>query len=829
NFHGHKVYKNIPVKAAVIAWGKVVCGGGETDLATGADWKCMRHTAYTRYTPKLTFALFAQTYYDQKMFDEKWIETDFCDCHWPAAVELADQNCFGELEPRGIPFMEMTDVPLNTKTKIFPHTADEDWHSFMMEIPIETGLADKRDVYCQMINWFTYVYSPCAQQVTAGVLYEQLWINGERAVMLADDGRSLRYNCAMRLNEGWNYIFGTVTLYQDVYNCYLALPKGRGLVVSATKELNGKYIFGHTPLLPMERDIEIRALPLPWDSGVSIDSLGGWVLTSEADRASCPCREGSWDSYGAAFEVIEKDAVNGFTVKKHAYPNGFTMVFDMEYMRLVFPVLKLRGVKGATVDLLYSDRYEADGRHVWERSWVPLGDRVVCGNDTLDWTLIQPRGFQYMAVCVRGAGSDVVFENMRFVSAHYPVKKIGSFECSDKLLNKIWEACALTQSVNMEDAYDDCVDRERGSYALDVHNQYQNNLVVFGDHMLAKRSLEIYGQSGHSSGFFRGLYPNTGDYLLKPFSFYILDMFHSYYNYSGDAEVHRRWWEPIMNCVNALHAIADEHPKKLLCFVKQSKDAEGGQSGSDVHMGVSCTLSCLYLMTLRTTAKLAEAIEKKDDLHKMRGYISVLERSIPETFWVGEKSLFKNNGETESFTLHANMFAWIVGLVPENALDGFKTKINGLLNPVYNNGFDSAAGSTFHAAYGYYFFDHLYKNGMAPAAEECIKLGWGWFLAKGLKTTPEHFNVDESRCHAWTSTPMYALSRHALGVKCDLETGLGHVVIDVKPGTLEWAKGTFPHAKGTIEIEWHKENGKIIFDKAAVPNGVTYEIKGWEK
>jgi hypothetical protein len=120
----------------------------------------------------------------------------------------------------------------------------------------------------------------------------------------------------------------------------------------------------------------------------------------------------------------------------------------------------------------------------------------------------------------------------------------------------------------------------------------------------------------------------------------------------------------------------------------------------------------------------------------------------------------------------------------------------------------------------------MYKTGMYKTAENCMREGWGWLLAKGLKTTPEHFTLEESQCHAWTSSPAYMMSRYILGVNFDIRQGLNNVILNVKAtDNIKWAKGVFPHPLGGIEVSWHKdENGAVVFDKIAAPDGVDVKI-----
>ena len=816
NFHGHKTFKNVPEIAAMIAWGKI----GDIDLSTGSqNWKCEEYKAYSRYTPKLSFALNAQIFYDQDKFDDDWIYPDYDDSDWHNAVELENQNHFGGLIPREIPFMSMENIPVKTKTRIFPLNNNEDLYSFYIGLPYTLDTTKPQTQYKDTVEWSTYIYSPCRQDITPAVLYETVFVNDEICEpKFEDESKPLRYNFVMRLNEGWNYISGKAKIYQDIYDCYLAVPKNRGLILSADKDKTGENLFKYTKINLKDEETE-------------------WAYSKKQDKAESPCREASWDTYGSSVESVAPDKLNGFMFRKSLYPDGFTLIFDMEYMRLVFPKFIFKGVKGAKIDLLYSDRYMSDGKHVRQQSWIPLGDRLVCGgsddNDIIDWSPVQPRGFKYLNITVRNTSGDITLEKIDFISGHYPVNKIGRFECSDISLNNIWELCARTQSVNMEDAYDDCVDRERGLYVLDTLVQYHVNLACFGDQKLMKRSLELYAQSLHPKGQFRCLYPNTGDYILPDFSLYVVEGFYSYYLYTGDKKLAEAWWDPIMTNLNVFNALSDERADYLLDADPPDKSNPDdkrtghlGDGGCTNNRGINCIFSCLYLIALRGAQFLAKEIGRKKDFEDMAKRIEVLEKSIPAAFWNEERGLFSDNTEMKYFSPHASLFAVRAGVVSDDKLEIIQKTLEPLLVPFFKNGYDAFGGVAFTTSYAYYMFDSLYKAGMYKIAEKCMKQGWGWLLSKGLKTTPEHFTLEESNCHAWTASPAYIMSRYILGVNFNIKQGLNNIILDVKADGVKWAKGVFPHPSGYIEINWHRdENGKIIYDKISVPDGAAVKIK----
>jgi len=377
NFHGHKVFKSVPEQAALIAWGEVDTGNdkdGVIDLRTGADssdstcngaWKCKEHTGHSRFTAKLSFALNAQIHYEQGHISEDWMKPGFDDSDWDTPVVITDQNTFGSQTPREIPFMELTAVQPSAVT-ITPLLKTEDIHSFYIPLPIKYATAfEEPETFSRFLCWSTYIYSPQKQQVTAGVLYESLWLNGNACSTKEDPFKPLRYNTVLSLEEGWNYLFVHVNVFQDIYEGYLALPGNKGLVISAEKDIKGELLFRFMSLQPIELDEKLRDILLPMPEDIDMSPYGGWNYTTKHDIASGPCREASWDTYTSPLQTLTPDTVSGFTADKSTYPDGFMLVFDMDHMRLVFPRLRFSGgLKGAIVDFIYADRYSADGQHL---------------------------------------------------------------------------------------------------------------------------------------------------------------------------------------------------------------------------------------------------------------------------------------------------------------------------------------------------------------------------------------------------------------------------------------------------------------------------------
>ena len=152
--------------------------------------------------------------------------------------------------------------------------------------------------------------------------------------------------------------------------------------------------------------------------------------------------------------------------------------------------------------------------------------------------------------------------------------------------------------------------------------------------------------------------------------------------------------------------------------------------------------------------------------------------------------------------------------------------------------------------YGYYM---LLAQPTAPALE-LIRRFWGGMLDYGATTFWEDFDLDwlkntspiselpvpgkddlhadfgkycyrglrHSLCHGWASGPTSWLSRHVLGFYlADAET----LVIEPHLGSLEWAEGSFPTAKGVVQVRHDKGPDGRVNTSVKAPEGLKIIVK----
>ena len=833
----HKTFKSMATQAGFIAWGEVTSAAdAAVSLATPGAWRGIPDAALARYTGKFSFALSASELFDQAGEEPGWRDVDFDDGHWPPVVPLADPSAWGTREPRSIPYMAKESIALEQVRHVRPLVVAEDWYSFT--VPFPAFFEDQKSL-SKWVAFATWIHSPVEQETAVGVFWGEYWVNGEPVpdgVVCAE--RNQRITQRWRLRQGWNHVFGTVRAYHDILDQYLALPRGKGLCVSADRSLDGTRRFKRTRLLTLaEYQANIASKTVPFAPGDELNEIGGWTIVDASDCAQSPGREMGWDQYGEPVETFTPAALEGHRFRQADYPDGFSMLLDAGQTRLLFPRLVLDGVAGATIDLCYTEHLRGDGAHSLVQHHSPCSDRLLCSRDTLDWMPRQARGFRYLNLTVRNAKSDIILRTLSLRSATYPIQARGRFACSDPLLTAVWEMGRRTQAVTMEDAYVDCVGRERGMYGRDTIIQYHVNLATFGDQVLMERCLQLFGQSPDASGRFRAVYPNTGDYTIADFALNMVDGYWNYYAHSGDLERIRQDWAAILVNLHWFHELSDERKDYLLDAdwpanrrIAAEYGGYHGDSGATGYMskkGPTCLFSCFYLSALQAASRLAtalggEALAEKRRIDRRAGRLAA---SIPAAFWDEERGCFADDLAHTTLSAHASLLAVRAGVAKRRQVPRIRQHVSYELRSVFRNGFDPTAGTLTSPSFAFYLFDGLYHLGLHETAENLMRQGWGWMLAQGLRTCAENFTLADSHCHAWSASPTYYLSQNVLGVHFPEAPNLDVVEIRIKTHGVTWAEGAFPHPRGDIEVKWRREGGRCVIE-TKVPEGVCVTRQG---
>ena len=799
----------------LIAWGSVSDADGNTvKLATDESWRAIDSPGHRSATHYLSFALNPAEHLDARALPIGWQEPDFDDSQWPHAVAHGRPGHWGALEPRSIPLLDEREVRPRRRLGAWVARDDpaEEVHSLIAVAQGGRSLhTDSR------VAVLTHLHSPRDQAVTFGAWWGRYWMNGQPLEPIARDDVAMRQDFAATLREGWNTLFVYETVKRDWWDFYLALPKAAGLRIAAERDLGSPHAF----LIggPWEDELAdaADALDRPLAAAADLpDPLGPWRPWPRGERAESPHRERAWK----AFQPINADAALDVDVPALAERVGddtLVLLFDFGCEVLGRPVVELTAAAGTVVDLTYSERRRPDGTaDVHRRYFVDMAERYVARAGRQAWQTFHPRGFRYLELLIRGDLAALQLHRVALTRANYPVHSVGSFECSDPLLNRIWTLGRDTLHACMEDAYLDCPWRERGLYSGDFFVQFHSNLAAYGDTALFRRCIQLFFDAQGENGLVRpcphGLPPGRH----PDYSAILVQCLWQYYARTGDLEFLRHAADPLERLIAGLDALGVPGLGLIdgtaLCpYVDRSRVERAG---------LSCALNAFYCRALHDGARILAVIGREQAAADCRRRAAAVAQAIRREFWDGERGVYVDLRRTGAApcgpSVAANALVLLYGIAEPHQVP---TVLEWVADAMRHNAHDADGerwGSYNVSAYfSFYALGALYEHGRAAEAEAFVRTEWGRMLDAGAWTCWEHFADSGSRCHAWSSAPTYYLSSRVLGVQQPEPGAPNRVHLAPSPGTLQWAAGVWPHPAGPVRIAWQRVAGKLLLDYSA--------------
>ena len=402
----------------------------------------------------------------------------------------------------------------------------------------------------------------------------------------------------------------------------------------------------------------------------------------------------------------------------------------------------------------------------------------------------------------------------------------GSFTCSDERLNQIWQVGVHTQLNCAFDAFVDCPGREQAMWWGDSRVQALVTAFAFGDTTLLERGIRLVAQSQTAIGTLHAHPPaDLPRHQLPDFMLTWVGTVRDHWQLTGRTDL-------VVECLPAMHRLfeffgAHEAAGGL------GEGLIGGFAGFWMFLDWvtifkgdhSAPFNLLYLQALRWAAELSRLGK---DLPAAAGYdarAAKVQAACERAFWDEKLKCWRDGFDVatgkpvEQVSQHTNTLAVLLGLKPETHAEVAREVL--LKSARTKRTKTVTAGPFFYA----YVLDALATQGLAAEAVGIIRDKWGeHFLDDGATTFYEHWTVtNDSRCHAWSSSPVYHLMQTALGVR-PTSPGWATVRIAPVPETLEFARGTVPTPHGPLRVEWEKGGEDQLVVRIDVPEGIAAEF-----
>ena len=413
-------------------------------------------------------------------------------------------------------------------------------------------------------------------------------------------------------------------------------------------------------------------------------------------------------------------------------------------------------------------------------------------------------GFRFARLDYLGDDEQTALVAVRAISKYRDIPYLGSFHCSDKRLDNIWQTGAYTVHLNMQEYLWDGIKRDRLVWIGDMHPEVMTVGTVFGNHEVVRKSLD-YVREGTPEGWMNG---------ICSYSLWWIIIHHHLYQWYGDMDYLQEQKGYLMTLL-----------EKVLDNIDGSKenytdgrfiDWPSNDKPDVIHAG----LQALTVRALEAGAEMCEWLNDEYLRERCSKAAARMREYVPDAV-----------GNSQAAALLS-----IQGMMDAEEA----SKI------ILENGPEK-----FTSFMGYYLIEALAKGGHYAEAMDLISKYWGKMLDLGATTFWEDFNyadaenaarIDEivpedkfdihadggawcyvglrhSFCHGWASGPTTWLSRHVLGIE---PVGVGFKQVRIEPhlGDLQWAEGTFPTPYGVISVRHEKKADGSVVSDIKLPKGI---------
>lgn len=516
--------------------------------------------------------------------------------------------------------------------------------------------------------------------------------------------------------------------------------------------------------------------------------------------------------------------------------------------------IRLKEKRGTKIEMRFAEHLMPDGRSIDTASTgihvtgADQTDVYVCKGDGVEeW---EPRftyhGFRY--VQVNGLGARPRPEDFTAWLVRTDVKRIGSFESSDPLLNKFYEVSMWTLECNLQGILTDCPHREKCAWMGDMHAMGEAASMNYDlREVWRKISADMKSVTGVQPPMPGSVFPRdkrvpaniaVGKRLCQQARpdwgvATVLVPWYSYVYY-GDSSIVEEAWPLMTGWIDFI----EEHGLATGVIEEGYGDwcPPGGNEEMDTPVALSST--ALFHQALDAMARMADARGKPDLAARYRDRATAIRQAFHERFYDEAAGDYGSQTGT-TMALH-------LGLVPDDLKDAVASALAHRISTVDRG----------HYTTGIHGHRALYTV-LNDAGHDATSLSlWHrrtWpslaFLTEthALTTWPEvpmNWPAGEPYSRKSFSHPMhggFAIAFHESigGIRPDpAHPGFKQFILKpCFPEGLEWAKADHQSPHGRISSHWKRESDHIIWDieiptgtsaEAQLPAGVAISHPAWE-
>jgi Alpha-L-rhamnosidase N-terminal domain./Bacterial alpha-L-rhamnosidase. len=521
--------------------------------------------------------------------------------------------------------------------------------------------------------------------------------------------------------------------------------------------------------------------------------------------------------------------------------------------------MRVRAPKGATVTLEHFEVLDKEGNYfnnVTQVDAVEQKDEFVSAGAAAEYEpLFTFHGFRY--VRVSGLG-ELQPEDFTAVALSSEKESVGTFECSDARLNRLYENTRWSQRSNMLSIPTDCPQREKAGWTGDIQLYATTALLNEDATAFLSRWLSCVARDQGENGAvpivvpFDGMYPkvsrllglmfgNRGTVGSAGWGDAAVLVPYQMYKVTGNDAILRRQYESMRKWCGYVIETARKHrgkgsalPDEIERYLwntgfhwgewlipSQSRTLKNKELLASTKISMRYTAPIFAYLSVSAMAESARAIGRDEDA----SYYADMAAKIKDAFGSG---LIDEKGDMPAELMGAYALPLRFDLVPDRYRVHFADKLVAMIR---DNG--GCLDTGFLATP--FILDALCTIGHEDLAYELLYQekcpSWLFEVKRGATTIWESwFSYDENDEPIPTSHNHYAFGcvddwifRNICGIEGD-EPGFKHIVINPRPdASLTYAKRDFSSEHGRVSCAWRREDGAFHLE-ATIPSNTTATI-----
>lgn len=414
----------------------------------------------------------------------------------------------------------------------------------------------------------------------------------------------------------------------------------------------------------------------------------------------------------------------------------------------------------------------------------------------------------------------VLYNNITREVVQYPFNDgASSFECSDTVLNQVWDLCKHTiKATTFAGTYVDG-DRERITYEGDVIINQLSHYATDYQYSIARNSLERL--MAHPT------WPT--EWILGTMIIAYND-----YLYTGDASFLEKYYEdlklrtlwrfrdPDDYLLHSGENITEPYLLQSLRthspFLKDLIDWPASEQDNYAIDECNASVNAFLYKSLSIFAQIADIVGNKHDAKHFSKMAAQTHKTFNQLFMT-DSCLYKDNLEGDHKSLHANMYPLVFGMVNDTCLQTVTDFVQQRKMAC------SVMGAQF-------LLEALYDNDMAEYATSLMSdtssRSWYEMIRRGSTMTTEAWNKEiksnEDWSHAWGTAPANIITRKLMGIE-PVEPGFAKVRIKPQTQGLDYASITTPTPRGPISVSIVNNGEGSSSATIVIPPNMTADVE----